>query len=377
MPKKGEGTYGCVHAPSLRCKNKRVTYKGRISKVMDANEAIKEMMEYRTIKAVDPKQEFYLGEPTECDPVDNKATRAEIDQCSSFSGKDIANYKLLIMKDGGVDLSHYISSATKTRDSINRFWKEIRRVILGVSVLVRNGAIHHDLKPQNIVYFEEKDRSNFIDFGLMQSKRTIQTDCSNSKYGFAILHGTFPFEMRFLNKSDYMAIAKNPDGLLTKLVQEISSNPQDAFFTVISHGSHNFTRAEVKAQFIDEYRKMIREDIKSAGYDAFLEKSIDTIDVYGLGYSLLFVLGSFRPYMDSAMADDLDNLFIDTVRPSVRHRITADQLLQRYDAILAKYLGAGNRCEMIGKELNPRTKRCTKKCRPNQVRNDKFVCVTP
>ena len=45
MPKLGEGTYGCVHKPSLKCKNKRLSYKGKISKIMHSSEAFKEMTE--------------------------------------------------------------------------------------------------------------------------------------------------------------------------------------------------------------------------------------------------------------------------------------------------------------------------------------------
>ena len=40
---------------------------------------------------------------------------------------------------------------------------------------MNNDIIHHDLKPQNIVFNEENFRLNFIDFGLMQKKSKIKS----------------------------------------------------------------------------------------------------------------------------------------------------------------------------------------------------------
>jgi serine/threonine protein kinase len=378
MPPIGEGTYGCVHKPSLKCKGKPMSYKGKISKIMRANEADKELQEYAKIKLIDDTNQFYQGEPVECEPVDDVKTRAEIDKCSSVSSKDIADYKLLIMEDGGLDLSKYISVATKSRKSINRFWTEARRVILGVSVLVTNGAVHHDLKPQNMVYFEKTHRMNFIDFGLMTTTDKIRDGYNRSNYGLAILHATFPFEMSFMKKRDYMVISKQRDLYAPALVKRILVSPQNMFFANITHGKHKQSREQVLKFITEQYSKMITEDITPDNYDKIMEKSINTIDVYGLGFTFLFMLGHFRPYMDSHFADDLDDLFLEAIHPRVMMRLTADELLSKYDAILQKHLSGESpqdRCMRTGKEYNPFTKRCTVKCKEGQTRNDKFRCV--
>ena len=390
MPKLGEGTYGCVHKPSLKCKNKRLSYKGKISKIMHSSEAFKEMTEYSTIKLIDTKKQFYQGEPIECDPIDNEETRQEIDKCTVVSSKDIADYKLLIMNDGGLDLSIY---DTKTIENIAEFWIEVRRVILGVSVLVKNRTVHHDLKPQNIVYFEDNHRMNFIDFGLMTTMDKIADQCNKSIYGFAILHATFPFEMSFLNKNDYMDVARRPDYYSIALLRKILTSPQSSFFSIITNGRPKQIKDAVVQFITEQYQAMMKEDIKSdkETYDAFLEKSINTIDVYGLGYTFLYMLGRFRPYMDSGFADDLDDLFLEAVHPRVSLRITADELLHKYDEILKKHRleveieietktktktkTTSEKCEQLGKELNPITKRCTIKCKSGQVRDAKFKCI--
>jgi serine/threonine protein kinase len=86
-------------------------------------------------------------------------------------------YKLLVMKDGGKSLDNYAREiAAKSKPDmkkIKEFWLEVHRLFLGVKVFADNGVVHHDLKAQNIVYNEDSGRVNFIDFGLMTTKRSI------------------------------------------------------------------------------------------------------------------------------------------------------------------------------------------------------------
>ena len=48
----GEGTFGCVLKPPLKCRDKNIDYKNKISKVMPINEAKKELKEYNSIKNI-------------------------------------------------------------------------------------------------------------------------------------------------------------------------------------------------------------------------------------------------------------------------------------------------------------------------------------
>jgi hypothetical protein len=190
-----------------------------------------------------------------------------------------------------------------------------------------------------------------------------------------------------------MEVAKRPDHYSIVLLRKILTSPQNMFFSAITHGRNNQRKDEVIKHITDQYKEMMKEDIKLENYDAFLKKSVNTIDVYGLGYTFLYMLGSFRPYMDSGLADDLDDLFLEAVHPRVSLRITAHDLLHKYDEILKKHSlshtppreaiaeaeaeiqTTGNKCEKIGKELNPLTKRCTVKCKPGQIRDAKFKCI--
>ena len=119
----GEGAYGCVHKPSLKCKDRPdMSYEGKLSKIMTKQHAVSELKEYDTIDSVDANKDFYIGKPDECDPVIDTDTIKEVDKCKWIKSKDLKKMKLLIMQDGGLDLSGYVDTVnTKTKEDIERF----------------------------------------------------------------------------------------------------------------------------------------------------------------------------------------------------------------------------------------------------------------
>ena len=63
----GEGSYGCVHNPSLYCEDAiSQDRNGKISKILATEYAEKEMKEYDVMEQVDPTSEYYVGKPTMC-----------------------------------------------------------------------------------------------------------------------------------------------------------------------------------------------------------------------------------------------------------------------------------------------------------------------
>ena len=59
----GEGSYGCVHKPSIHCKtppNPNFDYKKYVSKIMKTTNAEEELAEFVTIGNIDPTNEYHL-----------------------------------------------------------------------------------------------------------------------------------------------------------------------------------------------------------------------------------------------------------------------------------------------------------------------------
>ena len=408
----GEGAYGCVHKPSLKCKDRPdMSYEGKLSKIMTKQHAISEMKEYDTIDSVDTTKEFYLGKPDECYPVIDTDTIKEVDKCKWIKSKDINKMKLLIMQDGGLDLSGYIDTVnTKTKEDAERFLIEAHRLVLGINVLGANGVIHHDLKPQNIVYNETEDRINFIDFGHMTRYESLKNRSIQSRNSHAVEHWSFPLEMMFLNKKNYTEYANRTIEERRVLFPRVWAHIKEhveVLMSYINYKTNEKTALATYAYIKRDYYDMFVNDFTPGYYNEFLEKSLKTIDVYGLGMSFMHILGSFKPLIGNDMFSKFYGLSMMAVSSRVSARCTAEFFLQTYESILdetgilAKY---GLRihkhailtaiappadailqsidvnkvltpCSQSGKEKNPMTGRCVEPCKPGTRRNAKFRCI--
>ena len=56
----GEGTYGCVHKPSLKCTRKKQKYDNKVSKLMLHKDANEELEENILISKIDKNKNFSL-----------------------------------------------------------------------------------------------------------------------------------------------------------------------------------------------------------------------------------------------------------------------------------------------------------------------------
>ena len=77
----GQGSYGCVHGPSLTCNNKpKLDYSNTVSKTLSKSDAAKEMREYKGISNADRDEDFYLGKPVLCDIQDIPKNKEAIEK---------------------------------------------------------------------------------------------------------------------------------------------------------------------------------------------------------------------------------------------------------------------------------------------------------
>ena len=360
IPKKiGEGTYGCVHKPSLKCKDTKIIsdYNDKISKIMQNKHALVEMKEYVGINEIDSGNKYHI-KPVQCEPNISTETKKSVLECNL--GKDIVkkmdNYKLIVMKYGGPDLKQFFDTSMedtpKNRERVKNFWIEAVNLFKAVQLFLKNGMIHHDLKPENIVYDESTHSVKVIDFGLLQIKNNIIKKSNQGNYWLSLFHFNFPPEMFFYDKKKWFEsknrIKSNPN-LKNK-------NNNDRFNNLSLKGLISPSR--FKEDYMDSLNTLIRhylkmEDIKQPAigefldftenfishndnktYDKFLNDSIDTIDSYGLGMSLMYVLNQSYKLMNPTIVSKLQKLFISMIHHDLRKRISIDDALKQYESII-------------------------------------------
>jgi len=428
----GEGTFGCAHKPSMICRDKTHRNTNEISKLMTSVNAIKEMKEFALIDSADKEKEFYLGKPRKCEVARILSNIRSIRNCPSgrFEPEKIDDYSLLVMKYGGQDLAQFgdeVRFWTKTKenvDAIELFWLECIRLFYGMKVLHDNDVLHHDLKQQNIVYDRATNRVNFIDFGFMKKKTAYISDAKRSASWLGNKHHwSFPLEAVYWNKKDYMMAASirgKSKKAYREFAQSVTNNCGYFFTSTFRFGETKAQKDEaIKRVTVEAFANVLAFEPNDESYDRFIEKSIDSVDTYGLGIALMFVLQRSKHLLSRDFLMKLANLLApDMFNRNVFLRSTPEQLLAKYEDVLTgsgllekhnkhieNHLIANNvsremkvaeaiadssfvvpvatvteNIEIVrdcpaGKEFNPLTKRCVKVCRPGKVRNPNFRCV--
>ena len=341
----GEGTYGCVHKPQLKCRNRTRRKNDIVSKLMTKINADQELKEYKGISNADPDLDIYLGKPTSCLIEDSTENIKAIHRCRDFKPSEMEKYKLLLMKNGGKNLEQFgdhihtnWKATPENKSKIELFWLEVSRLFHGLQLFAENGLVHHDLKHQNIVYNEHNNRLNYIDFGLMTNKETIINSVKRSNYWLAEnYHWSFPLEIVFWQKNAY-----------EKHVSEYTHRKQNLYNTYLddihykcgyffeSIAPIDATKAERSKLFEKALQRfyLLTIELENDEYDKFLNKSIDTTDSYGVGMGLMYVLNRCVHLISPDLHKNLKVLFMNMVDPNLNLRLLPNESMAHYKRIL-------------------------------------------
>jgi len=367
----GEGAYGCVHKPSLHCLNKnkntkqKINYNNYVSKIMKTDEAEKELKEFVVIGSYDNTNEFHLGMPILCQPELNETIiNNEISGCKHINFKEVKkdpkDYKILLLKFGGPDLKKLCNSQLKTylkkntKEKSDKFWLEVHHLLKGIKFFKDNGIVHNDIKPQNILFNMKTNKLVFIDFGLMRSKEEIIRASKKSDNFLGIYHWSFPFDCGLMNKNawtTYKNLTKaKKTTYKTQLSEMIIKNSKKNTFDISIKNPASFnllfsyintnedslndlTKNGYIEQFFDGYNNLIANN----SYVTMLEQTVDSIDVYGLGFTLQYILNCFyrQNVLDLIFFKRLSTFFhkMYDFNPKTRE-INIDNLINEYENIL-------------------------------------------
>ena len=381
----GEGAYGCVHKPSIHCKTpprKGFNYTNYVSKIMTTKNAQKELDEFVIIKNMDPTNEYHLGSPILCKPNINQSVKQSIEKCKYIKLTDVqANpnyYSLLLLKFGGLDLkvlsNTYLAKYLKinTQKRTDNFLIEVHHLIKGLQFFKDNNIVHNDIKPQNIL-FNSKGKMKYIDFGLMRTKQEIINLSKINDNFLGIFHWSYPFDCGFMEKIEYdkyknlnvldktlfknefsKLIINDSKGVNSKInalkVPIHNPNSFKILFTYLNP-DNTIPNASTQYGYINSFFNGFNVMINTKSYDDVLNYIIDSIDVFGLGFTLQFMANSFKKLHALSLSDftRLSAFFYKMYdfNPLTRV-INIDLLLNEYENILLE-LGVLMR---LGKSFN-------------------------
>ena len=351
----GTGTYGCVHKPQMECTDDTETKPSAdsVSKIMLDTDATKEMTEFIAVANADSLKRIHLGTPTKCAIKDTPTNIDAIKECNisrpeniAFDKTKLSDYALLIMKDGGQDLTTFgevIYRWAVTPENINKmelFWLEVSRLFYGLKVFKDTGIVHNDVNHNNIVYNIHANRLNFIDFGLTTNKLVILDAVKNGTYSYP-KRWSLPWEISDLKPAKYKAhpIANYSRPEVLPYIIDKNSD----FLQVILPIDVNSPEADrIKNEMSKKYHEQINSYVAGKRL-IYLDKSIDTTDSYGVGLALLYILNRSRHLIDSRFDDNLKNLcnklnalFSNMISPLAYERYDVNKLIAEYNNIITE-----------------------------------------
>jgi serine/threonine protein kinase len=354
----GEGSYGCVHKPSLECKDtpSKIKYKNKISKILMEEDAVKEMDEYGIISKYDKDNTYFLGKPFQCDVKPSASNIEAIKQCEDGADfiENMKDTKLLIMNYGGDNLeiiSNKFAKMKNTQINISfakTFLIESKHMFSAVHFLYKHNIVHHDLKPQNILYYKKTNNIRLIDFGFTTYKDKIINLSNNSDNRLSKCHWSYPLEINFYNYDKYDLFSKYSQdekySYYKNIVDNLDIEEHDKCSTafsillhyIIDKKSSESEKRKIMNIYLNDYKTMLYS-IEYGKYNDFLEKSIGTIDLYGIGITFYLLLKNMKHLLEKELVDELYDLSYHMITPNLLNRYSIDIAMKKYNEIIEKY----------------------------------------
>ena len=427
----GEGTFCCVHKPSLKCDTTEIVdYTDKISKLLIKSEADSELKEYSKLKKIDPNEKYYLGAPIKCKVENSPENIQSIKLCKNHNkflrNMDRDNIRLLLLKDGGDSLYNILKKELPKRNREEK--KNLCELILiyfynifnAIKLFNKKKVFHRDIKSENIVFNFEKKNINLIDFGLMDNYKNAERQAKRNKYGFGLIWWSIPPYSIFINKVEFDKCdyyLNNFDSFINE--NNIKKGEQmDIFYNRIS--KNNLLNINyVKEDLINKLKTTLI-DCKNNDFNLVLKNIFPLIDLHNLGMTLLDILSYAKLYIDNNNFIEKSKIIgLELISFDVFNHIDINKSIRLYsDALIKSGMLEKHNLKIINnelisienisntsesqkysmqtilkkletniinnrnkekcsenKELNPNTNKCVKKCEPNYKRDDNFKCI--
>ena len=163
-----EGGYGCVYHPALRCDGSEMSNRKYISKLQINDYAGKnEIKISELIKKIQYYKDFFVPILSHCKINKTEMTNGMIEKCEPLKNKKGLDVLLMKMDYiNGDTLYNYLASIESPKQLIHEIIHTYNYLTESVSMLLKHGIIHYDLKSPNIMYSNTKHIPYIIDFGL-------------------------------------------------------------------------------------------------------------------------------------------------------------------------------------------------------------------
>jgi len=380
MPLIGEGGFGCVFYPSLKCSNKQLNYYGKISKYMSKDHAIDEMYEYKKVGKIDKDGKYHVKGSVMCDPLlESIKLEKSMNKCNFHSKTNIPK-SLIISPHGGFDLeiffkeehgilSKYLNEGGNKQMQTKMFVNGLTNLFEGIKLFRKKNFIHFDIKYNNILFKPTTYEFKFIDFGISTSKKSLIENAKNSQLKQSIFW-SIPYEFIFCNKKSFDNYKSEKINYHVNHTINSCKKINNIFHWTTNIIKPNKITEPFKKKILSKFFE--NPSYYKNNYVGFINDFSDSIDTYCFGYTcnFIFIQLHINSLINRGVYQMFRGLFKKMFDPILIDRLfDIDKIIEKYNNLLVESkLKIKSECP-DGKEINPKTKRCVKICVEGKTRS--------
>jgi len=168
-----QGSFSCVVSPPFYEKPYQGMSHNDIGKIYkDKQYNIEELRHLIIIDKIDPNSNFTTKLKSAFPINGNLIRNNNIAKCLKKNLSKQQQFYQIVLENGGKNLNNYVDK-NNYKIHYSDFLKKILTLIRGMIELQKNGLVHQDIKPPNILMNEKK--ISLINFGLMKRMEQIYT----------------------------------------------------------------------------------------------------------------------------------------------------------------------------------------------------------
>lgn len=280
----GEGSYGCVYSPAIRCSKvldylnrKNTNSKNLISKVfISSNDFDTELDFLKSIEDIDKTGKYFVIPNKTCLTSVNAILKNTNKKCNLLENIETEN-KLyqIVMPKAGLSLLSYLQEyyiKNKKKYSLRDWIKNIKNVLLGIELLNKHSLVHRDIKSENILF--NGNKMKIIDLGLMCPSEEIYKE--NNKHVLEYNYLSYPFEFLLVYFSKYASnFQKKTVDIFINFKQSIQSfgkTAEETFYIL-----HSLTNIKKSIE------SLLRWKNTNKNWLSIIKQKTDKIDIYSFG----------------------------------------------------------------------------------------------
>tara|TARA_Y100000992_G_C21254879_1_gene487962 strand:+ start:458 stop:1600 length:1143 start_codon:yes stop_codon:yes gene_type:complete len=337
-----KGSYGCIYKPGLKCNSEQKEMKENIiTKVQMINKfSIKEMeISKKIVESYKDYSEHFSPILESCEEVEIKEIEDELKKCTVIE----KNQKFILNKmkyEGDKILGVTLFENVSKEVALRQYFYSLIMVLESIEKLNDIDIIHLDLKSNNIIYNNNKERPIIIDFGLSCELEKLKNNKDYEKdifFTYAYDYEPWCIDLSIItyivekNKKNEKITKEEYETNIVKIISDYSRNNTSVFLEM--KGDYDVKLKKYFEKYIGKSYSDLSEDLKKNakswdGYSVLIMYNYLLLDLFNKeSNNELKEIGKLKEFIEGIEK----NLYINP-----DERKTAKELKELFKGIIKK-----------------------------------------